>query len=298
MNDSYGLCLIWICEINPIDSWNSIWCAGCLAIHENLLFLRIFSPCSCGSISPSLKKKKSPGGACFQIQGVRTLLSPESGGYLLQCRSVVLNHCNMSPKAAWSPINTLWHLPACRQAQRPLLILYFHAFILPTVSEVSMEIHSYISKIAHNGPLTMTFFKQQTAPRRQSPSPVPRRSNSEHKAKDFNYGKHLCSLWPPVCIFFPSVPFFPSKRWRGIMVSCSHSGRHHGAAAACMRWQFEQKMPGHFPTTSLHLLTDLKSDRWPLNCHEHDAGTVWCTVTECCFTVSISCKQKKSKALI
>lgn len=165
-----------------------------------------FGPCSYGTISPSLKKKNHPG-ACFQIQGVCTLLSPESGGYVLECHSVVLNHCNMSPKAAWSPINTLWHPPSCRQAQRALLILYCHAFILPTVSKVSMEIHSYISKIARNGPLTMTFFEQHTAPHRQSPSLVTRHSNSQHKAKDFNYVKHLCWVWPPVCIFFPRFLF-------------------------------------------------------------------------------------------
>lgn len=146
---------------------------------------------------------------CFQIQGVRTLLSPESGGYVLECRSVVLNHCNMSPKAAWSPINPLWHPPAWQQAQRALLILYCHAFILPTVSKVSMEIHSYMSKIAHNGPLTMTFFKQQTEPHCQSPSSV---SNSQIPNIKPRIST-MRSIWvwfdPPVCIFFPSVPFFP-----------------------------------------------------------------------------------------
>lgn len=147
-------------------------------------------------------KKKNHLGACFQIQVVRTLLSPESGGYVLECRSVVLNHCNMSPKAAWSPINTLWHPPVCRQAQHALLILYCHAFILPTVSKVSMEIHSYISKIAHNGPLTMTFFKQQTALHCQSPSSVPESQIPNIKPRILTMGS-ICVQFDHQFVYFP-----------------------------------------------------------------------------------------------
>lgn len=51
---------------------------------------------------PSKIVKLFEGG--FQIQGFCTLHSPKSGGYALEWRGVVLNHCNMSPKLPKVPL--------------------------------------------------------------------------------------------------------------------------------------------------------------------------------------------------
>lgn len=56
-----------------------------------------------------------------------------------QCHGVVLNHCNMSPSAAWGTITTLWHPCA-------LVLLLCHTLTLPTYfSEVPMKFHSHIT---------------------------------------------------------------------------------------------------------------------------------------------------------
>lgn len=135
-----------------------------LADHEKKLYMLFFCSCVPWLVSWSLNMvvlyqitilPKSPE-VCFQIQGVCTLYSSESGGYVLECHSVVLNHCNMSPKLLEVPLpHCDIRLHARRLSENWLscsaILLYFQQFLrFPWKSTLTYIIWS----------TTILFFKQ------------------------------------------------------------------------------------------------------------------------------------------